>query len=266
MNEPWPAGDAARETYDAYAAAYDDFNRGYMYERWTGRLLAKAEEAGLRGNRLLDVGCGTGLSFLPMLDRGWQVTACDISPEMLEVARAKVGDRARLLTADMRELPELGEFDLIWAVNDAVNYLLGTEELKAALAGMRRNLAPAGIVLFDLNTVATYRSFFSSEIVVEEKGRSFVWQGQMSPEEVAPGSISEARFEARGEEGSAHVHRQRHFTEQEVVGAVEAAGLRCLGVFGEMDGDLHRGLDEERHTKAVYVMSSLSNSQAASVT
>ncbi len=249
----WQGGDSARKAYDAYASAYDDFNHGYMYERWTGRLLAKAEEAGVKGDRLLDVGCGTGLSFIPMLDRGWRVTACDISPEMLELAREKVGEGATLLTADMRELPELGEFDLIWAVNDAINYLLSAEELEASLVGMRRNLAPDGIVLFDMNTISTYRVFFSSEYVVEENGRQLVWQGQMSPDEVTPGSISEARFEAKGEAGSTHVHLQRHFAEAEVLAAVDAVGLRCVGVFGEQDGELHRGLDEEAHTKAVYI-------------
>jgi ubiquinone/menaquinone biosynthesis C-methylase UbiE len=249
----WKAGDSARKAYDAYASAYDDFNHGYMYERWTARLLGKAEEAGVEGDRLLDVGCGTGLSFIPMLDRGWRVTACDISPEMLELARTKVGDGATLLTADMRELPDLGEFDLIWAVNDAINYLLSAEELEAALAGMRRSLAPDGIVLFDVNTISTYRSFFSSEYVVEENGRRLVWQGQMSPEEVAPGTVSEARFEAKGEAGSTHVHRQRHFSEAEVLAAMEAVGLRCVGVFGELEGDLHQPLDEETHSKAVYL-------------
>jgi SAM-dependent methyltransferase len=253
MISAWPAGDSARETYDSYASAYDDFNRGYMYERWTGRLLEKAEAAGAERGRLLDLGCGTGLSFIPMLDRGWEVTACDISPRMLEIARAKVGERAELLVADMRELPELGEFDLVWAVNDAVNYLLGVEELEAALAGMRRNLAPRGIVLFDLNTVETYRTFFSEEVLVEEEGRSFVWRGQESADEVAPGAISEARFEAEGEEGTRHVHRQRHFPEAEVLAALEKAGLECVAVFGELEGDLHRPLDESRHSKAVYL-------------
>ena len=40
MNGKWSAGDEVRLTYDTYAPAYEDFNRGYMYERWTGRLLA----------------------------------------------------------------------------------------------------------------------------------------------------------------------------------------------------------------------------------
>ena len=246
------ADESAKQTYDTYAPVYDDFNHRYMYERWTGRLLAAAEDAGLEGDLLLDVGCGTGLSFISMLDRGWRVTACDISPQMLDLARAKVGEAATLLTADMRDLPVLGQFDLAWAVNDAVNYLLTAKELEAALRGMRRNLAPSGMVVFDLNTLATYRSFFSSECVVEVNGKRLIWRGQMSAAEVSPGSISEARFEARGEEGLAHVHRQRHFTEDEVLAAVEAAGLRCLDVLGEVNGDLESGVDEERHTKAVY--------------
>src|SRR5690242_12962874 len=169
MEKVWNAGDSVRETYDTFAPVYDDFNKGYLYERWTGRLLAKAEEAGMGGKRLLDVACGTGLSSLPMLDRGWSVTGCDISPAMLDLAREKVGNRVELLEADMRELPDLGEFDLIWAINDPLNYMLSIEEFEAALDGMRRNLAPDGIALFDVNTLVTYRNFFSRDVVIEDE-------------------------------------------------------------------------------------------------
>jgi SAM-dependent methyltransferase len=241
----------AKRAYDALAPCYDEFTHGYQYERWTGRLLERAQAAGLPGSRLLDVGCGTGLSFVAMLSRGFEVTACDISPEMVERARVRADDQARLLTADMRELPTLGEFDLVWAVNDAVNYLLGEEELEAALEGMRRNLASGGVILFDVNTLATYRSFFTKEHVVERDGKVLVWRGMMSAEEVSPGSICEARFEGDGVEP--HVHRQRHFPEATVLAAIEAAGLRCVEVTGELEGELSAPLDEERDTKAVYV-------------
>jgi len=253
MDKQWKAGDFVKETYDAYAPVYEDFNRGYMYERWTGRLLEQAESVGMRGKRLLDIACGTGLSFLPMLDRGWSVTGCDISPEMLRIAREKAGDRAELLEADMRELPDLGEFDLIWAVNDPLNYLLSIEEFEATLDGMRRNLDPEGIALFDINTLVTYRTFFSKEIVVEENGRRLVWQGQLSAADVAPGTFAEALFEAEGETELAHVHRQRHFAQPEVLAAMAAVGLECVSVLGESDGALSPGVDEDHHTKAVYL-------------
>jgi SAM-dependent methyltransferase len=253
MQKEWMAGNGAKETYDAYAPVYDEFNHGYLYEQWTGRLVAKAEEAGVGGKRLLDVACGTGLSFIPMLERDWEVTGCDISPVMLDLARGKVRQRAELLEADMRELPELGEFDLIWAINDPLNYLLSMEELEATFKGMRRNLASDGVALFDVNTLVTYRTFFSKEIIVEENDRKLVWRGQQMPAEVEPGMFAEALFDAEGQSDLTHVHRQRHFSEAEVLAALEASGLRCISIFGELDGALTPGVDEDHHTKAVYL-------------
>ena len=246
------AGVQARETYDAFAASYDEFNHRYKYERWTGKLLERARAAGLAGDRLLDVGCGTGLSFAAMLDLGFEVTGCDISPAMLARARERTGGRATLLEADMRELPVLGEFDLAWAVNDAINYLLTSADLRDTLIGMGRNLAPGGVVLFDVNTLAGYRSFFSGETQVDHDGRRFSWTGSDSVE-APPGSIFEASFDGEGAGITPHVHRQRHFPEEEVRKAVEASGLRLVEVAGELDGELSSGVDEERHTKAVYV-------------
>ena len=147
-----------------------------------GDLLPKLRLNGLRGRGLLDVGCGTGKSFLPMLERGWEVTGCDISPSMLELARAKAGNAVPLSVADMRELPLFGEFDLVWCSDDAVNYLLSREELEKALSGMRDNLAPGGLLMFDVNALQAYRTFFAEQQRVERGGRRLVWRGQASPE------------------------------------------------------------------------------------
>lgn len=253
MQKQWTAGESVRETYDAWAPVYDEFNRGYMFERWTGKLTEKAEEAGVGGKRLLDIACGTGMSTIPMLDRGWTVTGCDISTAMLAIGREKVGERANLHEADMRELPDFGEFDLVWAINDPLNYLLDVEELEAAFDGMRRNVAADGIVLFDVNTLVTYRTFFSNEIVVHAEEGRLVWQGQLTPADVSTGTFAEAKFDVEGDSELSSVHRQRHFTESEVLAALDAAGLDCIAQFGEKDGDLTPGIDEDLHSKAVYL-------------
>ncbi len=255
MDLSWEGGDAARQTYEALAPSYDDFTLGYgyQYETWTATLLARAEQEGLHGDRLLDVACGTGFSFIPLLERGWRITGCDISPAMVEAARVKVGDRAELHVADMRELPELGEFDLVWSINSAMNYLLSSDELVATLAGMRRNLAPNGLVLFDLLALKTARTFFTDEFPVEREGKKFTWKGVLAPDEVVVGVAGGGQLEEEGKSNPAALHQMRHFGEVEVLAAIEAAGLRPIQVLGEKDGDLHESLDEEDQPTAVYI-------------
>jgi SAM-dependent methyltransferase len=239
------------------APVYDDFTAHHDYELWLGNLLPKLRRHGLSGRRLLDVGCGTGKSFLPMLERGWEVTACDISPSMLALARAKAGGAAQLSVADMRELPVFGEFDLVWALDDAVNYLLSGEELREALSGMRANLAPGGLLMFDVNVLQAYRTFFAEEQCLERGGRQLIWRGQSSAD-AAPGSINEARLEVKpartGDEVETHVHRQRHFPEAEVRDLLTAAGLECLDVYGHgFDAVPKQPVEELVHSKAVYI-------------
>ncbi|HET9162012.1 MAG TPA: class I SAM-dependent methyltransferase [Solirubrobacterales bacterium] len=252
-----PRGRWAEQAYEALAPLYDDFTAHHDYELWLGNLFPKLRGHGLSGHRLLDVGCGTGKSFLPMAARGWEVTACDISPSMLELARAKDPGAARLSVADMRELPKFGEFDLVWALDDAVNYLLSAEELRMALSGMRTNLAPGGLLMFDVNCLQAYRTFFAEEQRVERGGRTLVWRGQGSVD-AAPGTISEARFEVEAGEDAerfeTHVHRQRHFPEAEVLAQLDAAGLECLDVFGHgFDAVPKQPVEELIHAKAVYM-------------
>src|SRR3954454_2667148 len=115
--------DLAAEAYDGLAPAYDAFTAAHEYVRWLDYLEGLAVEHGLRGKALLDVGCGTGKSFLPMLEKGYDVVACDLSPQMAERAREKMPTgAARVLVADMRELADLGAFDLVTCLDDAINY------------------------------------------------------------------------------------------------------------------------------------------------
>jgi len=250
---------AAEIAYEAIAPVYDAFTAHHDYELWLGNLLPKAEARGLTGRRLLDVGCGTGKSFIPMLERGWEVTACDISPAMVELARAKVGERAKLSVADMRELPVYGEFDLVLCLDDAVNYLGDVEELERALTGMRRNLAPTGLLMFDTNTLQSYRTFFAEEVAIERDGLRLLWHGRSTPD-AEPRSFSEASFEVEPLQGGTnpkvepHVHRQRHFPEEDVLAALRGGGLECLEVFGHgPDAIPEQPLDELEHSKGVYI-------------
>jgi SAM-dependent methyltransferase len=247
--------DPAFAAYESLAAVYNEFTHTNDYEMWLGRvLLPELEKRGLRsGGSALDVACGTGRAFPPLLRRGWSVEGCDLSPAMLEVAERVAGSEVPLRVADMRELPELGGFDLILCLNDSVNNLLGDDDLVRALRAMRANLAPEGLLVFDVNSRSTYLDHYRSGTAseVENDGSRWVWSGQG---EVGP-SLFEARIEGDGISPISHVQRFR--PAEEVRQAMGTAGLTCLASLGmtEVDGEvrLAEPADEARDYKIVFI-------------
>lgn len=249
--------DAVRDSYDVMAPFYDRFTAHHDHETWTRRLEALARARGLTGRRLLDVGCGTGKSFLPMLARGYAVVACDVAPAMAAAARAKA-PAVPVHVCDVRELPRLGRFDLVWSLDDCLNHLLDRAALERALARIADNLADGGIALFDLNTLATYRGFFAGAAVEASDDALIAWRGRTDPA-AGPGSLARAELTSFSRTGAGWervtvAHVQRHHPEPEVRAALAAAGLRRVAVYGHgLDGAPHPGVDELRDTKAVYV-------------
>lgn len=248
----------AREAYDRLAPAYDALTASYRHDRWLELLERLAARHGLAGRRVLDVACGTGKSFLPLLAKGYRVVGCDISEAMLSVAAEKAPN-VRLLHADMRRLGSLGEFDLVTCLDDALNYLLEQRELEAALRGIRRNLAAEGVAVWDVNTIAMYRSQFATDGLDERDGVFLAWRGQTDAD-LPSGGYAAATVElfTPGAGGlwrrSTSVHRQRHWPPDVVQAVAVRAGLRILAVHGQRPGAvIDDALDELVHTKAVYV-------------
>jgi SAM-dependent methyltransferase len=254
-----PPADHARCAYEVFADFYDDFTRDHETADWTRVLEGLATDAGLLGNRLLDVACGTGESFLAMLERGFDVTACDISSAMIVEARRKAGSRVQLSEQDLRDLPVLGSFDLVWCLGDALNYLHSDAELEVAFRGMRSNLAPEGIVVFDINTLGTFRSVYSSLRVMPGERHVIVLDGRSSSA-LEAGGAAEVWIDRLSalDDGDTwtrvrSVHHHRHHSMEAIGAALERAGLETVARYGSTLDGLEPGVDERRHIKAVFV-------------
>lgn len=242
--------DHAQIAYDAFAPIYDDFNAQNDYELWFGVLLPQLEEYGLRTGRLLDVACGTGRAFPPMLRRGWEITACDISPGMIAKAKEKfAGEEIAFDVADMTKLPTYGEFQLVWALNDPVNYLVGEGDLQSALEAMGANLADDGLLVFDCNTMMLFRASFEPDTGLRRDAR-WRWEGRGEN-----GGVYEA--EVSGEGVATHIHRERHYTVPEVQRTLLNAGLQPVAALGQREDDdqliLADAWDEGRDHKIIHV-------------
>jgi ubiquinone/menaquinone biosynthesis C-methylase UbiE len=94
------------------------------------------------GDRILELNCGTGIDAVHLAGRGIRITACDISPRMIEFAReraqqAKLADRASfrvLPTENLATLLMEDQFDGAFSSFSGLNCVQD-------LSGVRRNLA-----------------------------------------------------------------------------------------------------------------------------
>jgi SAM-dependent methyltransferase len=117
-----------REFWDEDAAVYDSSpdhypRRPHEQAAWAAALRRLLPEPPAT---VLDVGAGTGFLSLLLAGQGYQVTALDLSPGMLERLRAKAAERnLQIQTVESDALnPPSGDFDavverhLIWTLPD----------------------------------------------------------------------------------------------------------------------------------------------------
>lgn len=107
---------------------------------------------------LLDCSCGIGTQAIGLAQRGYLVTATDLSP--LSVERAK-REAARLIgedsaiqfgVADFRSLEQdvTGTFDIVLSADNALPHLLTDTDLRFALSNMRAKLNQGGLLAISL--------------------------------------------------------------------------------------------------------------------
>ena len=82
----------------------------------------------LRGARLLDAGCGTGMLAIEAARRGADVVAIDISPELVSEAASRLPadihpSSIQFLAGDMSD-PDHGAFDFVVAMDSLIHYPL----------------------------------------------------------------------------------------------------------------------------------------------
>lgn len=143
-----PAG-YVRRLFDQFAPRFDAELEGRLQYR-APALLAEALAAILPPQgalQVLDLGCGTGLSGVALKPFARRLEGVDLSPRMLEGARAR-GLYAALHEADLLTfLPtRRAAFDIV-AAADVLNYL---GDLAPALAAIRGALKPGGLAAFTL--------------------------------------------------------------------------------------------------------------------
>ena len=141
-----------------YHSETENYDRLITCEDWQGNIMREIERiCPPDGLAILDLGAGTGRFEMLLAGRAASLTALDLSPAMLGIARAKQVDlnakNTRLAAGDHRAIPLKGQsFDLVisgWSICYLADWYPETwrDELRKAFAEIRRVIRPGGRVI-----------------------------------------------------------------------------------------------------------------------
>ncbi len=234
------------DIYSILAPVYDAINGSVDYEQWADfyeRELHRFEIG--KTSLVLDLGCGTGSMTLALARRGYDMTGIDISPEMLNVARARaekagVSERILWLCQDMTEFELYGTVEAVVSCLDSVNHLLSRDEVRDCFALVHNYLSPGGIFMFDLNSPYKFRTIYGDRAYLfEEKGYVCAWQNAFREKSgICDFSISLFLREKDGRYTRFDEwQREKMYTPAAIERILRETGFTLLSVAGDTDGN-----------------------------
>jgi SAM-dependent methyltransferase len=169
---------AGRAYWGPFAADYAEHAERSAFNALYDRPAVLGLVGDVAGRRVLDVGCGPGLYAEELVSRGASVVGLDQSPEMVHLARRRLGAAAEFRVQDLAEplgWADDASFDL--AVMALVIHHV--DDRVGALREICRVLRPHGrLVISTHHPVADWRrrggSYFDQDVVEETWSRG--WQ------------------------------------------------------------------------------------------
>ena len=242
-------------SYSSFAAFYDSLQSDVMYEQRAGYIAKLFKKYDRLPTQLLDVACGTGGFSLQFAKMGMSVTAADPSPEMLSVAQKKASATdldIMLVCQSARDTKLPYAVDGAVCCLDSINHIIDKRELKASFRAVAAAVKDGGLFIFDVNTPFKHRNILSGNtFVIENDDVYCVWQNSDCETNGIVGICLD--FFGKDADGkyirTTEEFAERAYTDEEIRGMLEPAGLEVVAVLGDMSFKAPKACDE----RVIYV-------------
>ena len=223
--------------YHALAESYDRLTGDVDYRATVEFYRQLWQGAGCKPRTAVDLACGTGSVALLLAREGMQVTAVDLSAEMLCVAQQKVqklSNPPMFICQNLRDLYLPRGVDLAVCALDSLDYILDPDDCARAIHRIYRALNPGGIFIFDVNTPEKLRAMDGQVFLDEDEDVYCVWRGEFD-EETNICSYGMDLFQRRGEYWlrSFEEHREYAYTQAQLTDYLRKAGFMDIRVYGD---------------------------------
>ncbi len=235
-------------SYNAFAEVYDAWQR--VHGPTYSDLIAPDVDERLHRrigdpNLLIDLACGTGTHAIRLARTRVRVIGIDRSEAMLRQARAKAceaGVPVDFVCADMRAFDVERPADAVTCLYASMNHLAAALDLESVFGCACAHLRPGGVLVFDVNTRAGFEALWRAPAT--DRGPGLVVNRTYEVEdEIWTAMHLAIEYERDGTvHRAAETLRARWFADDEIGGALDAAGLDTIEVaalnpFPEVDAE-----------------------------
>lgn len=226
--------------YGAFSESYDILmgNVDYKGRAQAFDSLIKKHSL-IEAKTLLDIACGTGNLTYLFYKMGYDITAVDISEEMLMKAFEKrmelSADSVLLLCQDMTELDLNDTVDAAVCSMDGINHLTSLEDLSAAFERISLFLNKGGVFVFDANTIYKHREVLGNNAFTIDADNVFCsWQNTLYADDVVGISLNIFKRDYSGRYiRDTEYFEERAYTRETFVAIGEKAGLEFIAELDE---------------------------------
>ena len=226
-------------SYDALAASYDGLMADGVYRRRADYLEKLFRKSAIPVKTVLDLACGTGTISCLLAAKGYDVTATDLSAEMLTQAMYKAAALEKppfFLQQSMPKLHLLEPVDAAVSTLDSLNYLTREKDIRETFRRVFRYLKPGGSFFFDVNTPYKLRRMDGQVYLDETEDSYCVWRTFYAPgRKICTYQVDLFRLNANGSWDRAfEEHRERAWGREELETYLTEAGFGAVTVTGDL--------------------------------
>jgi len=249
-----------RHAYSFFARKYDEYMMHVDYEHWIRKILQWFKEHSPRPlHRIFELACGTANVSSLLVSMGYDVSASDLSPIMLDEAWQKPF-KPLLFQGSLTDPLPGKDYDLILCLFDSINYLLNPVDITRMLEQVYQALAPRGLLIFDISTRAnSEENFYDTCSLTRYQDGIMVHNAWYEESQMLQkSSLRFFRKAALGYSQHHEIHMQRVYLSRDLVRLINNSKLQIKGMYSlERVANLYpRSLDriDEKYTRIFFVL------------